>query len=191
MKFFTSDPHYWHANILLYTKRPWTTLSEMHEGLIRNYNAKVGPEDECYFLGDTMMGGKKDMPWRMEHIFTRLNGKKYLIRGNHDKHCREDWFKKHFEWVDNYHELWATKSTAFVLCHYPLYSWHGMARKAINLHGHCHGNVDRANLATRRIDVGVDGMYSNHSPLSMDEILNIMKDRQVQYVDHHMKGDME
>ncbi len=196
---FTSDLHYWHNNILHYTNRAKdlragssvVTLEDMHEALIALYNAKVAPyTDEVYFLGDIMMGGGSDMPLRMEKIFSRLNGKKYLIKGNHDyKYADQPWFSKHFEWVKDVHELKVKGYPMMVLCHFPMFSWHGMGRNSIMVHGHCHGNIDKANLATRRIDVGVDGMYSNYAPLSIDEVTRIMKDRKVELVDHHGSRD--
>ncbi len=187
---FTSDPHYWHAHdrggILQYTKRPWKTIEEMHEGLIANYAAVVKPEDEVYFLGDIMMGSRKEMPDRMEKIFSRLSGKKYLIRGNHDYgKSEEPWFAKHFEWVKDLFELKVKGYPMMVLHHFPHYSWHGMGRGSIAVHGHCHGSIDQVNLNTRRIDIGVDAMYSNFSPISIDRIAEIMKDRKVEVVDHH------
>ena len=39
------------------------------------------------------------------------------------------------------------------LCHYPLRTWPGQARGALNLHGHSHG---RLKPLTRQFDVGVD-----------------------------------
>src|SRR3990167_803271 len=191
MIFLTSDTHFYHQNILGYTKRPWASLPEMHEGLIQNYNKEVGTEDEVYFIGDVMMGGKKDMPWRMEAIFNRLNGTKYLVKGNHDKNWEERWFSKHFVWVKDYYELRVNKSTTLILGHYPFLSWHGMGRGAINAHGHCHQNLDQVNLRTRRIDVGVDAMYSNFAPISVDRVLKIMEHRKSEFVDHHGRSETE
>ncbi len=199
MIFFTSDLHFWHNNILHYTKRSKelipgrtiVTVEDMNERIIEMYNARVAPyTDEVYFLGDIMMGGGKDMPDRMQRIFSRLNGKKYLIKGNHDyKYCDQPWFSKHFEWVKDIHEFKMKGYPMMVLHHFPHYSWHGMGRDAIMVHGHCHGNIDKANLKTRRIDVGIDAMYSNYAPLSVDEICRIMKERKTELVDHHGSRD--
>ena len=189
MIFLTSDTHFYHEKILSYTKRPWKSLPEMHEGLIQNYNKEVSEEDETYFIGDVMMGGKKDMPQRMEQIFNRLNGKKYLVRGNHDRNADQEWFSKHFVWVKDYYELRASKHVMLVLSHYPLLSWHGMGRGTIQTHGHCHSNIDQVNLQTRRIDVGVDAMYSDFAPISVDRILKIMEHRKTEFVDHHGRDE--
>ena len=78
---FTSDPHFGHANIISYCARPYTDVNHMNEMLILNWNAVVQPEDTVYVLGDFSMSLTY-----METVTPRLNGKKILICGNHD-HC--------------------------------------------------------------------------------------------------------
>ena len=163
----------------------------MNEGLIQRWNEKVSSEDEVFVLGDVMMGGKKDMPERMESIFNRLNGTKYLVKGNHDRNWKEPWFSKHFVWIKDYWELRASKSISLVLSHFPFLSWAGMGYGNIMCAGHAHGNLDQANLKTRRIDVGVDAMYSDFAPISVEQILKVMEDRKLEVVDHHGRADEE
>lgn len=79
--YFTSDWHIGHANVLIYDKRPFSELSHMHRVLINNYNATVGDEDLCFFLGDMGLG-KGDT---LRQVVSELQGKKVLILGNHDK----------------------------------------------------------------------------------------------------------
>lgn len=79
--FFTSDWHVGHANVLVFDKRPFKDLDHMHRVLINNYNATVGAEDICYFLGDMGMGKSDILP----KVVSELHGMKVLILGNHDK----------------------------------------------------------------------------------------------------------
>jgi hypothetical protein len=70
----------------------------------------------------------------------RLNGKKHLILGNHDK----DWVKKadlskHFASVAPLAEI-STGQQRMTLCHYPMMSWNHMAKGAYMIHGHIHNN---------------------------------------------------
>ena len=77
---FTADSHFGHVNILNYTKRPWSTVDQMNEALVENWNAVVAPEDTVIVLGDFAMGVRKDTC----PIGKRLNGHKILVPGNHD-----------------------------------------------------------------------------------------------------------
>ena len=52
---FTSDEHHWHANIIRYSKRPFSSIVEMTEELVRRHNAVVKAEDTVWHLGDFSM----------------------------------------------------------------------------------------------------------------------------------------
>ena len=79
--FFISDLHFDHANIIKYCKRPFLNVEEMNSTLINNWNNIVGKKDVVYVLGDVSFG-RGHRP--IDYWFSRLNGKIYLIRGNHD-----------------------------------------------------------------------------------------------------------
>lgn len=80
MKYFTSDLHFGHKNIIKYEDRPFSSVEEMDEFLIYKWNSKVGKNDEVYILGDFgFVSGT-----RANELLDRLNGKKFLIKGNHD-----------------------------------------------------------------------------------------------------------
>lgn len=90
--FFISDPHFGHANIIRYCDRPFKDVQEMNETLIKNWNDTVNPDDIIFILGDIAFGGAATF----EEIVPKLNGRKYLVLGNHDyKNVRErykEWF---------------------------------------------------------------------------------------------------
>lgn len=78
--FFTSDTHFCHKNIISYAGRPFFSTEEMDKALIENWNSVV-PEDGIVFhLGDFCFGGNTQ--WKT--IRKKLNGKIYLILGNHE-----------------------------------------------------------------------------------------------------------
>lgn len=81
--FFTSDNHFGHANIRIYCKRPFESTEEMDGEMERRWNSVVGPDDDVYHLGDFMLGS--NMMERAAALLKRLNGRKRIARGNHDR----------------------------------------------------------------------------------------------------------
>ena len=78
--FFTADTHWGHRNIIKYCQRPFSCIEEMDDALITNWNRVVGKDDIIFHLGDFAMGGSAE--W--SRLLQKLNGKIYLILGNHD-----------------------------------------------------------------------------------------------------------
>lgn len=79
MKYFTSDTHFGHANIIRYCQRPFASVAEMDAVMIQNIQSTLTEDDELYFLGD----------WSMSyHQYTLIRRLKfchlYFILGNHD-----------------------------------------------------------------------------------------------------------
>lgn len=91
--FFISDLHIGHKNILQYDSRPYFTVDECAEDLVRRWNNKVTPTDRVVVVGDffwTPEYAKKYLP--------QLNGEIIVIEGNHD--CR--W--TNYRWMKNYYQ---------------------------------------------------------------------------------------
>lgn len=78
--FIWSDPHFGHKNVISYSKRPFVDVDDMEEKLIERYNSVVGPDDTCLWVGDCFFLSNK----KATEIMGKLNGKKILVKGNHD-----------------------------------------------------------------------------------------------------------
>lgn len=76
-----SDLHFNHPGILRMERTQFKTVDEHNEYVIQQYNSVVGPEDTCYILGDVGFYNVYDLAL----LTKRLNGKKILIMGNHDR----------------------------------------------------------------------------------------------------------
>ena len=179
MIFFTSDQHFCHANIIKYCNRPFSSVEEMNEGLITNWNSVVKQQDTVYIVGDVIFA--KDISIA-ESIFKRLHGSKVLIAGNHDKHMlKQERFRALFQSV---HQLLEIKigTQDITLCHYAMRVWNKSHHSAYHLYGHSHGSMpdDPHSLS---IDVGVD--CHNYTPISFDQVSEIMAKKQYKPVDHH------
>ena len=96
--YFTSDLHFSHTSILYFhperleqagltreflEEHKTETTRIYDEWLIKRWNNTVNKRDSIYILGDFCLANKENT----EKILNRLNGRKYLIRGNHDKSC--------------------------------------------------------------------------------------------------------
>ena len=167
MIYFTSDLHFGHENIIGFCKRPFESVEAMNKALIKNWNETVKYDDEIYIIGDfTGDNGTA------KSFLPVLNGKKYMIAGNHDKFLENPgdtamWF----EWVKEY-EVINCKGFKWVLFHYPIAEWAGIYSGAIHLHGHIHNRPvvpawDPSKV--RAFNVGVD--VNGYKPVSIDELI--------------------
>lgn len=80
--FVISDHHFYHENIIKYCNRPFKNLREMNYVMIERWNSVVGKNDTVLHLGDFSFGDKRTVSRIRKH----LNGKIYMVKGNHDKH---------------------------------------------------------------------------------------------------------
>ena len=173
MIYFTADTHFSH-DVNQYFKRPYDSVDQMNESLIKNWNLCVNNNDEIYILGDFYAG---DNVFEFENILKRLNGKKYLIKGNHDKYLDSNVINNYFEWVKNYYVI-NYQNINMVLFHYPILIWDGYFEgNSIHLYGHVHnmlGNKSEQEklenmLGKKAMNVGVD--VNNYKPISIEEII--------------------
>ncbi len=179
--FFTSDTHFNHATILGYTNRPWTTLEEMNEGLIANWNNVVRDGDLVYHLGDVVMGPRKFAG----EFLSRLNGRIFLVQGNHDTALPRERF------VDrvSFHEA-KVNGQLISLCHFSLRVWNKNHFGAWALFGHSHNGLEPWG---KSVDVGVDSTWvtgiAEYRPFHFDEVKSFMDKQEIKVVDHHGKGE--
>ena len=83
--FFTSAHHFGHVSILspkMNAPRPFALVQEHDRTLIACWNAVVRPDDIVWLLGDFAY---RATPEHARGVFHRLNGRKFLIRGNHEE----------------------------------------------------------------------------------------------------------
>lgn len=159
---FTADSHFSHRNIIKYCNRPFSSVAEMDETMIANWNDRVSQHDTVYHLGDFMFG-KNQL-----RILQRLNGRKHLILGNHDRDVSlaDGWI-----WINHYAEVTCSKQH-IVLFHYAMKVWNRSYYGSWHLFGHSHGTLpDDSNSLS--FDVGVD--CHDFKPLSFEEVKQMMR----------------
>jgi calcineurin-like phosphoesterase family protein len=102
----------------------------MNETMIERHNAKVKEQDTVYFLGDVVINKK------YLELVKRMNGRKILVRGNHDIFKDEDYRAVGFEQMHGV-RVFVDK---FILSHIPLHPDCVSERFRVNVHGHLHAN---------------------------------------------------
>ncbi len=81
---FTADTHWYHANIIKYCQRPFSSVEEMNEFMVCLWNKYVFKNTRVYHLGDFCLGPAV----KALEILERLSGKIYLCIGSHDKRLK-------------------------------------------------------------------------------------------------------
>ena len=179
-RFVISDHHLGHTNSWEKFKlsdgsplRPFTSTEEMNETMIERHNAKVKEQDTVYFLGDVVINKK------YLELIKRMNGRKILVRGNHDIFKDEDYRAVGFEQMHGV-RVFVDK---FILSHIPLHPDCVTERFKVNVHGHLHANevkmpwgvnADRNEIIyadfpdPRYLCVSVE--HTNYEPLHFDEV---------------------
>lgn len=182
--FFGTDWHLNHSNIAGAKVSKWKrgyrnyeSVEEMNGTIINNINSKVGQDDILFFLGDFCMGDTETIKKFRKRIVCKNI---HFILGNHDKDIRrnKDGIRGIFTTVQEYLQI-VVNEQRLILFHYPIGSWDQIHRGSIHLHGHCHETYKDGK--GKMMDVHrEDGL-----PYSLDEILKIMKKKEIIGVDHH------
>ena len=91
----------------------------MDNTLIQNWNRVVQPKDTIYHLGDVSIV----RPEKTKIILDSLNGKIFLIRGNHDRSATHTLCAPRFEWIKDYFMLSLNGGVRIALMHYAMRIW--------------------------------------------------------------------
>lgn len=171
---FYSDPHFGHSNIISFCSRPFQSVGHMEEELINRYNEVVSPAGHVLWVGDCFFTSVQ----HAQKIMRYLNGKKTLVRGNHDRTAKQ-MLDIGFDLVvdELYFKLGGYNIRAV---HYP---YRGGTRKDDNrsfrfpekrldtilMHGHTHSAEKYSDQA---VHVGVDAW--GYRPATADQVLAIL-----------------
>ena len=197
MRYYIADLHFFHADLNGHMdKRGFGSVEEMNDVMVEKWNGKVRRNDDVVIIGDLSWGNAE----QTNSLLSRLNGRLYLIKGNHDRVLdSRNMDISRFGWIKPYEEL-SDKKRKVVLCHYPIMCYNGQYRLDENgrprtymLYGHVHDTQDQRLLEQfqeiTRQTVATDAqgisrnipcnmincfyMYSDYKPLSLDEWIDL------------------
>ena len=170
--FLCSDHHYNHAAILTFVNsdgsqvRKFSCVEEMNAAIIDRHNSVVQTTDKVYFLGDLTMGSNA----KALEFLGRMNGKKVLIKGNHDLNTASQYLK-YFKDIRGSHQL-----DRYILTHVPIHS-DSLSRWTANIHGHLHCNQVQLNgkVDPRYFNVSMERI--NFTPIALEDVVLQIKNR--------------
>ncbi len=129
MKYFIADTHFTEESIIRYESRPFQSVQEMDRILVERWNSAVAEEDEVFMLGDFGAVGRE------AEFLGRLQGRKFLVKGNHDRKSNQYYRLAGFEEVYDHPVI---IEGFWILSHEPLYVNSHMPYG--NLFGHVHNS---------------------------------------------------
>jgi len=158
------------------------SIDAMNRGLAANINARVGPNDVLWCLGDWVFGQGRDYlrnaRWFRDQIQCRTVN---FVWGNHDERKIADLFAATYDQVEI-----KLEGAHLTLNHYPMLTWNGQHHGSveypyIHLYGHVHAiyqrdtkaNPIRDAAAWAALDVGFDG--HDYQVWSLPEILDRLR----------------
>lgn len=201
MRYYIADLHFFHENINTRLDcRGFADVEEMNEYMKYKWNRKVRSNDEVVIIGDLSWGTAE----QTNELLEQLQGRLFLITGNHDKLVKRPEFKSsRFIWIKPYEELLDNRRKV-VLCHYPIMCYNGQYRldeagnpRAYMLHGHVHDTQDQRlleqfqEITRNTVVVNAQGeeqhipcnmincfcKYSDYEPLTLDEWIEVDRRR--------------
>lgn len=164
--FFASDHHFGHEALYSkflddqgrFTRYQFASASEGDEAMVERHNSVVRTQDRVYFLGDVTFHKK------YLSILNRMNGRKVLIKGNHDNLTLKD-YAEYFDDIRGIHQF-----KGLVMTHVPIHT-ESLARWRFNVHGHLHTNVVKladGTVDTRYLCVCMEQI--NYTPISLEDV---------------------
>lgn len=180
--------HLGHQRINELAGRPFSSVDDMNEHIVKRWNQNVGKDDDVYVLGDTHMGKiAESLP-----IARELNGRKILVPGNHDRVWKgaENKPAKQERWEQEYRDVGyevhhtppiiKTEVGKVYTNHFPISGdSQGLDRHAehrpqdkgqLLAHGHVH---EAWRQRGRQVNVGVDAWGGE--PVHLSTVVGLMK----------------
>lgn len=202
MRYYIADSHFFHSALnTKMDKRGFDSEESMNRYMLEKWNKKVRKNDEVVILGDLSWG----KPEETNELLDKLHGQLYLIQGNHDRFLKNKAYNSdRFVWIKPYEEM-QDNNRKVILSHYPIMCYNGQYRLDENgnsnvymLHGHVHDTQDQRlidefqHITRNTVSKNIDGlqrfipsnmincfcMYSDYTPLTLDEWIECERQRQ-------------
>jgi len=163
--FLTADLHFGHAKIIKYENRPFNSVEEMDEAMIKNWNGVVSKKDKIFVVGDVSFHNKE----RTTEIIQQLNGNKILIIGNHDQRSIQWWMDAGFDEVSNYPIIY---KEWIVIQHEPP-TYINDAMPYFYIYGHVHSTEMYRTITKQSACVSAERW--EYTPVNLEKIIELVE----------------
>jgi calcineurin-like phosphoesterase family protein len=164
--FLTADPHFGHAKMIEDGMRPFSSVAEMNQVMIANWNRVVNAKDVVWVIGDFAFSMTED---EVAEVFHALNGRLRLVLGNHDLdhsgELRKGIAKLPWDRIVTRAEIKHGRQR-IILDHYAGLTWSADHYGSYLAYGHSHGKLTGL---PGSIDVGMD--VQGYRPISVEEFV--------------------
>lgn len=133
-RFIIGDNHFYSASMIDIENRPFESVSEMNEYMIKMWNGVVTDDDTVFHLGDFIESNEES---KIVDILNSLHGKIVLVRGNHETDIQIEVFKK-FPNKITVSDFSIIVDEFWILSHMPIYINKSMPYA--NMFAHVHQN---------------------------------------------------
>ena len=166
-RYLIADTHFGHSNIIEYENRPFSSVQEMDEYLIKLWNSIVKNNDLVYVLGDFTLSRRMNV---IKELIRQLQGRKILIMGNHDTRKPKDYVECGFEVATRKPMM---VEPGVILMHEPFEDTSLIAQNYIYFFGHVHNNHSIMDDYQNCKCVSVERI--DYRPVDLDALLRKMR----------------
>lgn len=173
MKWFSSDWHLGHGNVIKFSERPFQSVQEMDDTILENMFSKLNRGDIFYFLGD-LSWSKPSYEKAFRSIPDGVDF--HWILGNHDN---KGWkqYKTKTASISNFKEI-KIGNNPVTLCHYPMLTWNKSHYNAWMLFGHHHNKSHGfEHILEKTVGkmLNVNCEFNDYKPYSELDVIRIME----------------
>ena len=165
--YFIADTHFNHYNIIKYCNRPFTNVKDMNKTIIDRWNNVVKRDDIVYHLGDFALDNFEEI----SNFRKQLNGRIFLVLGNHDTYNIKRYYEAGF---DKVYDTPIIYSDYFILSHRPIFINENMPYA--NIFGHVHNNAVYETVTKYSYCVSVERI--DYQPISFNDIVKEIASKQ-------------
>ena len=169
--FIIGDCHFWHSNIIKYCNRPWWKKDEsgcdipdvekMNEEMIKVWNSVITSDNQTVYInGDFCFGNKV----KVKEIFDKLNGRKRIVLGNHDRCKFKDYYDIGF---DRVYDKPILLGNFCILSHEPI-QWIKDGDVYMNVYAHVHTQEMYKDYTSNSFCTSAERL--NYKPIRFTEI---------------------